>query len=130
MRRSLSLAFALVAASFATTAALADAAATAATTCPALKGPTWSITARTGTKYALQTFGGYRCSTATTWAKKLAARKLSNTHPNSHSPIIGPAGFTCEASPDRKGHAFTGSCRKVNQKTKIVTGFDWTFSVF
>lgn len=110
--------------------ALAGGRAAAATkVCPSFAGPAWSITGRTGTKYALETFGGYACSTATTWSKKLAARTLPNTSPNSHSSIGGPGGFTCEASPDRKGHAYTGSCRRLNTKTRVVTGFDWTFSV-
>jgi hypothetical protein len=101
----------------------------AAKVCESFAGPSWSITGRTGTKYALETFGGYPCTTATTWAKKLAALHLTNTRPNSHSPITGPAGFSCEASPDRKGHAHTGSCRKLNAKTRTVTGFDWTLSL-
>ena len=81
------------------------------TVCPGFTGPMWDFSTTKGTKYSLETSGGYKCSLATTWVKKLAAKKLPGTKENTHFPIAGPAGFTCEASPDSKGHAFTGSAK-------------------
>ena len=72
--------------------------------------------------------GGYKCSLATTWVKKLAAKTLPGTKQNTHFPVTGPAGFTCEASPDSKGHAFTGSCEKLVKAGAEKLGFDWTSS--
>jgi hypothetical protein len=103
---------------------------TADTICKTFVGPAWSAGTHSGTKYSLETFGGYTCKNATVWVKKLALVRLPTGAQNSHAAITGPSGFTCEASPDKKRHAFTGACRKVNTKTKVVSGFDWTASFF
>jgi hypothetical protein len=98
------------------------------TVCPGFNGPAWVFSTTKGTKYSLETFGGYKCALATTWVKKLAAKTLPGTKQNTHFPVTGPAGFTCEASPDSKGHAFTGSCEKLVKAGAEKLGFDWTSS--
>lgn len=103
----------------------------AATVCPKFSGPHWFFSgASSGTKYSLETSGGYSCGTAAAWAKKLAARKLPSNKQNVHYKIAGPAGFGCEASPDTHGHAFTGSCEKPVANSPVRLGFDWTSSFF
>ena len=98
--------------------------------CPGFSGPMWAFSTTKGTKYSLETSGGYKCSLATTWVKKLAAKKLPGTKQNTHFAITGPAGFACEASPDSKGHAFTGSCEKLVKAGAEKLGFVWTSSFF
>jgi hypothetical protein len=102
-----------------------------ATTCPKFNGPRWFFSASTsGTKYTLETSGGYRCSTATVWVKKLAVATLPSNKQNVHYTIAGPAGFSCEASPDTHRHAFTGSCEKFVKGSPTKLGFVWTSSFF
>jgi hypothetical protein len=102
----------------------------AVTVCPGFSGPAWVFATKKGTKYSLETFGGYKCSTATAWVKKLAAKTLPSAKQNTHYPTTGPVGFTCEASPDTKRHAFTGSCEKLLKAGAEKAGFDWTSSFF
>ena len=102
-----------------------------ATVCPKLNGPHWFFSASTGgTKYSLETSGGFSCSTAATWVKKLAAVTLPSSKQNVHYTIAGPAGFSCEASPDKYRHAFTGSCEKLVKSSPVKLGFVWTSSFF
>ena len=91
-------------------------------------GPPWVFTTTKGTKYSLETSGGYSCALATGWVKKLAARSLPSAKQNTHYPIVGPVGFTCEASPDIKRHAFTGACEKLVKQGAEKLGFVWTSS--
>ena len=39
----------------------------AVTVCPGFNGPAWVFSTTKGTKYSLETSGGYKCSLATTW---------------------------------------------------------------
>jgi hypothetical protein len=96
--------------------------------CPTFAGPPWVFTTTKGTKYSLETSGGYSCALATGWVKKLASRSLPSAKQNTHYTIVGPVGFTCEASPDIKRHAFTGSCEKLVKQGAEKLGFVWTSS--
>ena len=85
--------------------------------CKTFTGPTWQFphTKMTSNKYEAYVIR-YSCAKAKKWARKFAARTLPNKKLGASNKIRGPAGYTCSANPDARGHAFAGSCRK---------GFGW-----
>lgn len=129
--RTLLFACALVCIAGVSVATAGDKSSTAPKVCPVFSGPRWVISAsNTGTKYTLETSGGYSCSNAATWAKRLVAKSLPSSKQNVHYKISGVPGLACEASPDRHRHAFTGSCEKPVKGSLTMIGFDWSESIF
>ena len=62
------------------------------------------------------------CAQVASWIKKIVAQHMSGA-PDDTAPFKGgPAGYTCEASPDGRGHPYQGRCEKSGDKN---TGFTW-----
>lgn len=62
------------------------------------------------------------CAQAASWIKKIVAQRLSGT-PDEDMPIKGgPAGYSCTASLDGRGHPYQGKCEKDGNKD---TAFSW-----
>lgn len=92
--------------------------------CGTFTGPTWQFphTKLTSNKYSAYVIR-YSCAKAKKWARKFAAKTLPNKKMGASNKIKGPAGYTCLANPDARGHAFVGSCKKGFAST--TKGFGW-----
>ena len=91
--------------------------------CAPLTGIRWSYPGQTrisSTKYELFAIH-YSCTTAGTWAKRLAPLKIPVYRSGKQSQIQGPPGFYCTALPDASGHAYAGAC----QKGDAAFGWNW-----
>lgn len=63
------------------------------------------------------------CTQVEAWVKKILAQHISGP-PDDTVPFKGgPAGYTCTASPDGRGHPYQGGCQKNSNKN---IGFSWT----
>lgn len=62
------------------------------------------------------------CAQVSSWVRKIVAQHISGA-PDDDVPFKGgPAGYTCTASPDGRGHPYQGGCQKNGDKN---TGFSW-----
>lgn len=62
------------------------------------------------------------CAQVSAWIKRIVAQHMPGS-PDDTKPFNGgPSGYTCEASPDGRGHPYQGRCEKNADKN---TAFSW-----
>ena len=91
--------------------------------CPRLTATPYTIagTSMGGSHYVILV-ANENCAQVSSWVKKIVAQHVSGT-PDDTKPLSGgPPGYTCEASPDGRGHPYQGKCEKNGDKN---TGFSW-----
>jgi hypothetical protein len=65
----------------------------------------------------------YSCTSAETWARRLAARHIPFHRSGAQSKLQGPDGFYCSGLADAQGRAYAGGCQKGN------SAFAWNWNV-
>ena len=94
----------------------------AATTCPKVRGPKWSVGALSGSKYAIVVVGSkFTCKNATPWVKRFIALKMPSTAFS--QKLKGPVGYRCATNPDKNRRAVSGNCAK-----SLSDAFSWSIA--
>ena len=90
--------------------------------CPRLAATPYVIagTAMGGSHYVIMV-ANEDCAQVSSWIKKIVAQHLSGP-PDENMSITGPAGYSCSASLDGRGHPYQGKCEKNGNKD---TAFSW-----
>jgi hypothetical protein len=65
----------------------------------------------------------YSCQEAAMWTRQLVVATVAVSPVGDPTTLAGPAGFTCNAWPDAKGHAYAGACRRGT--TAAEFGWNW-----
>ncbi|HLI96735.1 MAG TPA: hypothetical protein VKT72_11705 [Candidatus Baltobacteraceae bacterium] len=91
-------------------------------TCPRLTATPYVIagTAMGGSHYVVMV-ANVSCAQAAPWIKKIVAQHLSGPA-DEDMTVKGPAGYSCRASLDGRGHPYQGRCEKNGAKD---TAFQW-----
>jgi hypothetical protein len=91
--------------------------------CPRLTATPYVIagTSMGGSHYVIMV-ANEDCTQVSAWVKKIVAQHMSGNPDDSKPFGGGPAGYTCEASPDGAGHPYQGRCEKNGDKN---TAFSW-----
>jgi hypothetical protein len=79
----------------------------------------------TGTLYQINMNAKpFSCSQAQVWVKKFVAQRILGPLLGSVKLKGGPAGYKCQASPDKNYHAYQGACIKIS-KDPFAPSFNW-----